>query len=72
MSRTRFACVPFGTKLVGHSNAGGKLPEAQVEKEPREAESFLDVMTDFAKSSGAADAWKAWMEFTSKYCKCTG
>ena len=22
MSRTRFACVPLGTKLVGHSNAG--------------------------------------------------
>lgn len=71
MGRTRFACMPYGFQPAVHNTGAAKLPEARVEEEP-EAVSFIDMVSNFAMRSGAADAWKAWMDYTTKYCKCVG
>ncbi|CAE7570801.1 unnamed protein product [Symbiodinium sp. CCMP2456] len=28
------------------------------------------MVSAFAENSGAADAWRAWMQFTNQYCNC--
>ena len=45
MSRTRFACVPFGTKLVGHSNTGSGAFRGDLKNFKRSyaTATFLDV-----------------------------
>ena len=57
MSRTRFACVPFGTKLVGHSNAG----LGAFRGDPNNFNTLFDV----------ENLWNVWYPLLLKSWKCS-
>eukprot|EP00913_Durusdinium_trenchii_P034190 g31998.t1 len=63
----------------GKAGKGGKSAVRWPQEEPlHETQSqdstgsFFDAVVSFAKSSGAADVWNEWFQYTQKYCRCAG